>query len=258
MPFLHRWCGNPALSWLARKWFGAPVNDVYCGMRGFTKESFESLDLRCTGMEFATEMIIKATLHGVRIGEVPATLHPDGRKSHARHLRTFHDGWRTLRLFLIYCPRWLFQAPGLFAILLGLIGYTVALPGLTIGRATFDAHTLLFSSLFILIGHQAILFSLFTKAFAITAGLLPPDRRTERFLRLANLERGLCVGLILLVCGVVLLGLAANEWRRLDFGALDYSHTMRWVIPGATLSALGFQTALSSFFLAVLGTARRS
>src|SRR5262249_47304928 len=114
MPALHRWWGNPMLSWLARKWFGAPVNDVYCGMRGFSRASFDLLDLRCTGMEFATEMIIKASLHGARIAEVPTTLHPDGRKSHAGHLKTFHDGWRTLRLFLIYSPRWLFQAPGLF------------------------------------------------------------------------------------------------------------------------------------------------
>jgi len=258
MPLLHRWWGNPMLSWLARKWFGARVNDVYCGMRGFTKASFDSLDLRCTGMEFATEMIIKACLHGARITEVPITLHRDGRKSHARHLRTFHDGWRTLRLFLIYCPRWLFQAPGVTAILLGLIGYAVALPGVRIWGMTFDAHTLLFASLFLLIGYQAILFGLFTRAFAMTSRLLPPDRRTERLLRLVNLERGLLLGLILLACGLVLLGLAVNQWRELDFGRLDYSHTMRWVIPGATLSTLGFQTVLSSFFLAVLGTARRA
>src|SRR5262245_15591681 len=118
MPFLHRWWGNPMLSWLARKWFGAPVNDVYCGMRGFTRALFDRLDLRCTGMEFATEMIIKASLSGARIAEVPATLHPDGRKSRGPHLKTFHDGWRTLRLFLVYSPRWLFRAPGLIALLI--------------------------------------------------------------------------------------------------------------------------------------------
>jgi glycosyltransferase involved in cell wall biosynthesis len=257
MPFLHRWWGNPMLSWLARKWFRAPVNDVYCGMRGFTRELFNRLDLRCTGMEFATEMIIKASLGGARIAEVPATLHPDGRKSGRPHLRTFRDGWRTLRLFLIYSPRWLFQAPGLAAIMLGLLGYALALPGITVWGATFDAHTLLFASLFLLLGYQAILFGLFTKAFAMAAGFLPSDTRTERFLGRANLERGLCVGLIIFAFGVVLLGAAVNQWRNVNFGPLDYSHTMRWVIPGATLTALGFQTILASFFLAVLGLARR-
>src|SRR5262249_51483699 len=212
MPFLHRWCGNPMLSWLARKWFGAPVNDVYCGMRGFTRALFDRLDLRCGGMEFATEMIIKASLSRARIAEVPATLHPDGRQSRGPHLKTFQDGWRTLRLFLIYSPRWLFQAPGLAAMLLGLIGYSIALPAVTIGPATFDAHTLLFASLFILVGYQAMLFSVFTRAFATTQGLLPRDKRTEKLLAIANLERGLLVGFILFVCGVVLLALAVNQW----------------------------------------------
>src|SRR5262249_38770552 len=252
MPFLHRWWGNPMLSWLARKWFGAPVNDVYCGMRGFTRALFDRLDLRCPGMEFATEMIIKASLIDARIAEVPATLHPDGRKSRGPHLKTFHDGWRTLRLFLVYSPRWLFRAPGLIAILIGLIGYAVALPGLTIGRATFDAHTLLFASLFVLIGYEALLFSVFTQAFAATEGFLPRDSRTERLLELANLERGLAVGFILFASGVVLLALSVNQWREVNFGQLDYRYTMRWVIPGATLTALGVQTILSSFFLAVL------
>jgi glycosyltransferase involved in cell wall biosynthesis len=258
MPFLHRWWGNPMLSLLARKWFGAPVTDVYCGMRGFTRDLFDRLDLRCTGMEFATEMIIKATLSGARITEIPTTLYPDGRKTRRPHLRTFQDGWRTLRLFLIYSPRWLFQAPGLFATALGLFGYAIALPGVRLGRATFDAHTLLFASLFLLLGQQSILFALFTKVFAMRQGFLPTDTRTERFLRLANLERGLVVGLVLLTCGLLLLGAAVNQWREASFGPLDYGHTMRWVIPGATLTALGFQTILASFFLAVLGMARRS
>ena len=144
MPFLHRWVGNPVLSWLARTWFRVPIHDIYCGMRGFTKDFYESLDQRCVGMEFATEMIIKGSLHGGRFAEVPITLHPDGRIAHPPHLRTFRDGWRTLRFFLMYSPRWLYLIPGLLLIALGAIGYTVALPGLRINGIRFDVHTLLF------------------------------------------------------------------------------------------------------------------
>src|SRR5271165_5713525 len=175
MPFLHRWCGNPLFSMLARRWFHAPVHDIYCGMRGFRKDAYERLNLRCTGMEFATEMIINASRHGLRIAEVPITLSPDGRQSHAPHLNTFRVGWRTLRFFLIYCPRWLFLIPGAVLILLGVIGYGLALPGVTIRGMTLDAHTLLFASLAILCGYQAILFAIFTKTFAIAEGLIPED-----------------------------------------------------------------------------------
>src|SRR5262249_40145956 len=143
------------------------INDVYCGLRGFSKEFYEKLDQRCTGMEFATEMIIKASIYGARIAEVPITLWPDGRKSHPPHLRTLRDGWRTLRFYLMYCPRWLFYYPGIGAIVLGLIGYCIALPGLRIDRFAFDAHTLLFASLSILVGYQSTLFAILTKLFAI-------------------------------------------------------------------------------------------
>ena len=134
MPLLHRWFGNPMFSRIARRWFRAPVHDIYCGLRGFTKALYHRLDQRCTGMEFATEMIIKASLSGARISEVPITLHPDGRTSHPPHLNTFRDGWRTLRFFLMCTPRRLFLLPGLILVVLGLAGYTVAMPGMTIGR----------------------------------------------------------------------------------------------------------------------------
>src|SRR6266496_3725057 len=154
MPFLHRWIGNPVFSFLARRWFRAPINDVYCGLRGFTKAMYERLDQRCTGMEFATEMIIKASLRGEKIAEVPITLYPDKRTSHAPHLKTWRDGWRTLRFFLMYSPRWLFLVPGMLVAALGLVGYALALPGVTIRGATLDAHTLLFASLAILVDWQ--------------------------------------------------------------------------------------------------------
>jgi hypothetical protein len=256
MPFLHRWFGNPFFSLLARRWFGAPIHDVYCGFRGFTKSLYAKLGQRCTGMEFATEMIIKSSLYKTKIAEVPITLHPDGRKSHAPHLKTFRDGWRTLRFFLMCSPRWLFLIPGIALTVLGLLGYAVAMPGLVVAGVTFDAHTLLVSSLAILLGYQSILFAIFTKTFAITEGLLPEDRFTTRFFEIVNLERGLLIAGGAVAIGLVLLLAAVNEWRLVNFGALEYPRTMRLVVPGVTLTALGFQTILSSFVVSILGMRR--
>jgi hypothetical protein len=257
MPLLHRWWGNPMFSLFARWWFKAPIHDVYCGLRGFRRDFYLQLDQRCTGMEFATEMIIKASLYHAKIAEVPIHLHPDGRKSHAPHLKTFRDGWRTLRFFLMYSPRWLFLIPGLLLIILGLIGYVVALPGMRIGKLAFDAHTLLFASLAILCGYQSILFAIFTKTFAISEGLMPEDPRLNRFFTLINLEKGVILGAGSLLIGLALLLSAINHWRLQGFGPLNYPTTMRWVIPGATLTALGFQTILSSFFVSILGMRRK-
>jgi len=257
MPFLHRWIGNPALTFLVRTWFRAPVNDVYCGMRGFTKQLYDRLDQRCTGMEFATEMIIKTSLMRERIAEVPITLYPDGRKSHPPHLKTFRDGWRTLRFFLMCTPRWLYFLPGLFAVLLGLGGYALALPATRIEGVTFDAHTLLFASLAILCGYQAILFGVFATTFAMAEHLLPEDPGMMRLFKIINLERGLMISTVVLLLGLGLLVAAVLQWRAVGYGHLDYAHTMRFVIPGSTLTALGFQTFLSSFFISILGMGRR-
>ena len=257
MPVSHRWLGNPMFSLMARQMFASPIHDVYCGLRGFTKELYERLELQCEGMEFATEMIIKASLQRARIAEVPITLHRDGRKAHAPHLRTFRDGWRTLRFFLIFSPRWLFLVPGCVLALLGLVGYAVAMPGLSIGKVTFDAHTLLFASLAILLGYQSVLFAVFAKTFAINEGLLPADPQLDRFFKIIYLERGLLIGVGTLLAGVILLGVAVGQWWAADFGHLDYAYTMRWVIPGVTLTALGFQTVLSSFFVSILGLKKR-
>jgi glycosyltransferase involved in cell wall biosynthesis len=257
MPWSHRWLGNPMFSRLSRWWFRAPIHDIYCGMRIFTKAHYLSLDQRCTGMEFATEMIIKSSLYGAKIAEVPITLHPDGRKSHPPHLKTIRDGWRTLRFFMMYSPKWLFLVPGILLGLLGIVGYAVALPGLQVGRIIFDAHTLLFASLAILVGHQSVLFAIFTKTFAMNEGLMPEDARTLRFFRIINLERGLILSALAILIGLALLVGAVNLWRLADFGRLDYATTMRWVIPGATLTALGFQTMLASFFVSILGMKRR-
>jgi len=256
MPFLHRVLGNPLFSAMARAWFNAPIHDVYCGMRGFRREYYLGLGQRCTGMEFANEMIIKASLTGGTIAEVPITLHADGRRAHAPHLRTFRDGWRTLRFYLLYSPRWLFLMPGLALIALGIVGYGIALPGLRVGRIHFDVDTLLFSSLAIICGFQSVVFAVCTKVFAIAEGLLPMDRRIERAFEVVRLETGLAAGAAAMALGFALLGWAINLWRVHAFGDLDYSSTMRWVIPGVTLTALGFQTILSSYFLGVLGLRR--
>lgn len=265
MPFLHRWWGNPMFSKLVRVWFNAPINDVYCGLRGFTKSLYTSLDQRCTGMEFATEMIIKSSLFNVNIAEVPITLHPDGRKSHAPHLKTFRDGWRTLRFFLMYSPRWLFLLPGILLIFLGFGGFALGLFGVTLSNSIlgdgstirFGLHTVLFGSLAILCGYQSVLFAIFTKIFAISEGLMPEDPKLNKFFDIVNLERGLILASIVLVVGLVLLLAAINEWRVANFGTLDYANTMRLVIPGATFVALGFQTILSGFFVSILGMKRK-
>ena len=186
MPWLHRWWGNPMFTALTRWWFRAPIHDVYCGLRGFTRELYDRLNQRCGGMEFATEMIIKSSLMGAKIAEVPVTLHPDGRKTHAPHLKTFRDGWRTLRFFLMCSPRWLFLIPGLLLMLLGVVGYALALPGVKIGPATLDAHTLLFASLAVLCGYQAVLFAVFTETFAVNEGILPSNSAYEGFFRIVN------------------------------------------------------------------------
>jgi glycosyltransferase involved in cell wall biosynthesis len=257
MPILHRWWGNPMFSWMARTWFGAPIHDVHCGMRGFTRDLYGRIGQVCSGMEFASENIIKASLGGARIAEVPITLHPDGRTKHPPHLRTFRDGWRHLRFYLLYSPRWLFLIPGLVLVAIGLLGYAVAMPAVQIGGIQFDVHTLLIGSLFIICGYQSVLFAVFTKVFAITQELLPADQRITRLLTMIRLETGLIAGALLALTGVVLIGWSVGEWWMRGFGPLDYSHTMRLVIPGVMFTILGVQTLLSSFFLSILGLQRR-
>lgn len=257
MPFLHRWFGNPMFSFLVRTWFGAPIHDVYCGLRGFRKDFQQSLGQRCTGMEFATEMIIKASLRRARIEEVPITLHPDGRKTQKPHLRTFRDGWRTLRFFLICSPRWLFLIPGVALIALGLSAAGLALPGVRVGPATFDAHTLLFGCLAAILGYQAVFFGLMSKTFAVNEGLLPFDPRLARFYSFATLEKGILLGLLMSVGGGVVLITEAIFWFQSGFGPLDYSVTMKRVIPAAALVTAGVQTIFSSFLISMTSVMRR-
>lgn len=261
MPLLHRYWGNPMFTRMVRCWFGAPIHDVYCGLRGFRKGHYARLEQRCTGMEFATEMIIKSSLYqrtlGVRIAEVPITLHPDGRKAHAPHLRTFRDGWRTLRFFMLYSPRWLYLVPGFMLGGLGCVLAALVYAGVEIGGARFDAHTLLFASLFMILGFQSVQFGVLTKIFAIGERMMPMDGKWQRLFGWVTLERGLAVGVGLLGIGAGLLGWAVARWWAVAFGALDYSATMRIVVPGVTATALGAQMVLGSFFMSLLGMRRR-
>jgi glycosyltransferase involved in cell wall biosynthesis len=257
MPRLHRYLGNPALTRLGRLFFQSPVGDFYCGLRGFRKDAYERMGLRTTGMEFATEMVVKATLLRMRIAEVSTTLSPDGR-SRPPHLRTWRDGWRTLRFFLLYSPRWLFLYPGLALMTAGmLLGLWLLPEPRTVGSVTFDVHTMVYAAAFVLLGFQAIAFALFTKFFAISEGLLPPDRTLDRFFQYITLEVGLAIGTLLTVAGLGTSAYAVGAWGSQHFGALDYSRTMRMVIPAALSLTLGVQTVFASFFMSVLGLRRR-
>jgi glycosyltransferase involved in cell wall biosynthesis len=256
MPLLHKYLGNPVLTTLGRIFFGSPCGDFHCGLRGFSKASFMGLNLRTTGMEFASEMVVKATLQGMRIAEVPTILSPDGR-TRPPHLRTWRDGWRHLRFLLLYCPRWLFLYPGALLMILGLACGVWLLPGpRTVGGVTFDVHTILYAALAINVGFQAINFAAFTKIYAISEGLLPQDPVLQKFFRYISLEVGLIVGVLLIILGVIGSVFALSSWGARSFGPVDPSKMLRLVVPAVTAVTLGFQIVLSSFFLSVLGLRR--
>lgn len=257
MPFLHRYLGNPVLSTVGRLFFGCPCRDFHCGMRGFRRDAVERLDLRTTGMEFASEMVVKATLLELRIAEVPTTLSPDGR-TRPPHLRTWRDGWRHLRFLLLYSPRWLFLYPGLLLMLLGAATGIWLLPGArSIGNVTFDIHTLLYSAAAVSIGFQSMVFAIFTRKYAVSAKLLPPKPRLDRFLNAFSLERGLLSGTVFVLCGFIGSVAAVILWGKRDFGFVDPFLLLRVAIPSVLLLILGFQIMLASFFLSVLDLDRQ-
>lgn len=256
MPKLHRYLGNPVLSTVGRMLFRVPCGDFHCGLRGFRRDAIRALDLRTTGMEFASEMVVKATLHDLRISEVPTTLSPDGR-SRPPHLRSWHDGWRHLRFLLLFSPRWLFLIPGLLLMVSGTSAGTVLLiEPVAVGDTVFDVQTLLYAAVAVIVGFQAVVFAVFTKAFAINEGLLPADARLERWFERITLEIGLVVGIVLVLGGALGTVFAVRRWQQSGFGELDVRESLRTVIPAATALALGTQTLLSSFFLSVLGLRR--
>jgi glycosyltransferase involved in cell wall biosynthesis len=257
MPPLHRYLGNPVLTAVGKLFFHSPCRDFHCGLRGFTKAAYTRMGLRTTGMEFASEMVVKATLFQMRIGEVATPLLPDGR-TRAPHLRTWRDGWRHLRFLLLYSPRWLFLYPGLALMFIGVLVGAWLLPGPKhIGHAVLDVHTLLYAAIAVLLGFQSIAFAVFTKIFAILEGLHPPETLLNKMFRYVNLELGLAVGALLSILGLGISIYAVHLWSGLGFGPLDISHTFRLVIPAALCLTLGVQTIFSSFFLSILGLRHR-
>ena len=253
MPWKNRWIGNPSLSFLGRLFFKTPVRDFHCGLRAFSRDAYNRMELKTTGMEFASEMVMKASLRSMRICEVPITLHPDGR-SRPPHLRPWRDGWRHLRFMLIYSPRWLFLVPGMVLALFGaLAAGIIFLAPRHVGGIEFDAGSLLVACMGAIVGVQLIAFAGFTKAFAIAEGLLPEDPKFSAALRFITLERGLITGLLICLAGAAMLGWSIYLWSQVNFGSLPYPENLRRIIMAVTLIVIGLQVAFSSFFLGVLG-----
>lgn len=258
MPWMHRYVGNPILSGIGRLFFRCRPRDFHAGFRAFSKEAVAKMDLRTTGMEFASEMVIKATLFGLRVTEVPTNLSRDGR-NRPPHLRRWRDGWRHLRFMLLFSPRWLFFYPGVLLMLAGVAaGIWLELGPRAVGKVILDVHTLLYAGLAIIMGFQAVVFALFTKVFAISERLLPEDPRLNRLFHYIGLETGISSGALLLLAGLAGSVYAVSSfWGPHQFGELDLSKTFRIVIPSVTMLALGFQVIFSSFFLSVLGLRRK-
>jgi glycosyltransferase involved in cell wall biosynthesis len=253
MPWSHRWIGNPALTLISRVLFHTPVGDMHCGLRGFRKKAYETLRLRATGMEFASEMVIKASLKRMKIAEIPVRLSPDGR-SRPPHLRTWRDGWRHLRFMLLFSPRWLFLYPGVALFVVGLlVGAVLETGSKQIGPINFDIHTLLLAGFCSLIGYQLVVFAVFTKVFAMQQGFHPPNPTYSAMFRYMSLETGLVLGALMFLVGIVVTFVAVLSWQSVGFGNLDPRTTMREIIPAAVLLTLGVQTIFASFFLSILG-----
>jgi hypothetical protein len=252
MPPLHRYLGNPVLSGLGRLFFGGGVGDFHCGLRGFGRTAIGALELRTDGMEFASEMVVKAKLGGMRVTEVPTVLVPDGR-GRPSHLRSWRDGWRHLRFLLMYTPEWLFLYPGLFLIAWGLAVMVAVLPGpIRIGSVVFDVHTLVVATGAILVGTQTVASFLLAKRFATNEGLLPETRGSRALREAVSLERAVAVGAACTVAGLLGLAWAVVLWGRASFGELDYAWMMRLVVPSVTVLAVGVQTVFTGFLLGIL------
>ncbi len=252
MPPLHRYLGNPVLTGIGRLLFRSPCGDFHCGLRGFDRAAILSLDLQTQGMEFASEMVIKATVSRLRLTEVPTTLSPDGR-SRPPHLRSWRDGWRHLRFLLLFSPRWLFLYPGVAALVAGLAVMACLLPGpKSLFGATFDIHTLLYASLAVSVGYQSVLFWVFAKVYGMREGIVPPDPWFRAIIDVATLERGLIAALVLLIMEIGIGVRAVSAWDAVGYGGLSPSSMMRLVIPSALAILLAFQTGYGTFFLSVL------
>ena len=252
MPPLHRYLGNPVLSFIGRLFFRSQIGDFHCGLRGFRRDSVLDLHLQAAGMEFASEMVVKATLARQKIAEVPTSLAKDGR-SRAPHLRTWRDGWRHLRFLLLFSPRWLFFIPGMVLLVLGLvIGGATAVGPITIGGVTFDVDTLVAAGGMVVIGFQSVMFWLFTRVYASSEGFLPESPNAAKVLARLSLERVLILGGITGLAGLVGLISSLTSWQAHAFGRLDYEHALRVIVPSVTALMLSCQAILACFFLSIL------
>ena len=257
MPPLHRYLGNPVLSFIGRLFFNVPIGDFHCGIRAFRTSSMRSLNLRTTGMEFASEMVVKASLQGLRIGEVPTTLQPDGR-TRAPHLRTWRDGWRHLRFLLMFSPRWLFFYPGILLAVVGLLLSAWLIPAERhLGSLRFDVDSLTYALGLLLIGVQITVFAISAKVFGTQEGFLPPNPKFEKILDTVSLENGLILGVVLLLVGIGLGGYAMAQWHAAGFGAVTATRMLRFTLPSAAALMLGVEAIFASFFLSLLGLNRR-
>ncbi|NBX69378.1 MAG: glycosyltransferase family 2 protein [Proteobacteria bacterium] len=249
MPFLHRYLGNPVLSRIGKIFFGSPVGDFHCGLRGFSKSAIESLNLVTRGMEFASEMIVKATLNDLKITEVPTILSPDGR-SRPPHLRTWRDGWRHLKFLLLYCPRWLFLYPGSILALWGAIFYALIMTGpLQIGKVNFDIHTLIYAASALVVGYQTMIYAIFAESIGIQRGILPPNKSNQKILTLMTVEMAAITGGFLILLGLGLGLFSIHAWQKLGFGSLEKASQLRCVITSCLALTLGTQTIFSGFFV---------
>jgi len=253
MPFLHKYLGNPVLSFLGRLFYKINIGDFHCGLRGFSKEAFYKMDLKTTGMEFASEMIVKSKLNNLSIAEVPTTLKPDGR-TRKPHLNTWRDGWRHLRFLLLYSPQWLFLIPGVLSIIIGFITSAIIISQpIVINNIQLDIHTLLYTSSLVLIGFQFIIFYALTKVYAVENKLLPKSNRYNKIFKYLNLETGLIIGVLFFIVGIILSYYGLNIWMHSNFGELNPSETLRIVIPAVFTILLGMQIIFFSLFFSILG-----
>jgi glycosyltransferase involved in cell wall biosynthesis len=256
MPPLHRYLGNPVLSFLGRLFYNIKIGDFHCGLRAFSRASILSLNLNTPGMEFASEMVVKASLQGLRIEDVPTKLVKDGR-SRPPHLRSWRDGWRHLKFLLIFAPNWLFMVPGLILMLVGLIGLGLLLPGdAQLGQITLGVHSLLYSAAFVLMGAQIVSFAYLARLFGIREGFWPQSGRMKAASSLITVESGSLVGLALLICGGVTAFLAVSQWAGANYGAMKVESLMRLAIPSFLLASVGLQCVFTSFFAGLLGQPR--
>lgn len=253
MPFLHRYLGNPVLSFLGRLFFSSGIRDFHCGLRGFRREAISALGLKATGMEFASEMIVRASLNNLQISEVPTTLSPDGR-SRPPHLRTWRDGWRHLRYLLLNSPKWLFVYPGAAILAFGAILTAVLLTGPVriLPNIVMDTHSLIVACMAMLVGASSLSFGIIARSYSSSRGFLPVNPRVARLRSYATLERMLLWSGAIVLVGVCGLGYAIWTWAAADFGALEYNGMVRILLVSCTFIALGLQLAFAAFLWALI------